>query len=179
MVANSLLINAYLLGHLGVGVFDGLPTHPAHQALSHGVVGIDLGHHCHEGLPACQANQARHIEVNHHRLAVSWQVADKHRAAAVFLDTMQFATVRAQAGDGCWLCLDVVFGVQFLHPKLVKAGKVQDASHAVLQAKKRNCSAVSATTKRATYIPCFRGKPLYFIAHWHAYCIDCSRFLKE
>ena len=30
------------------------------------------------------------------------------------------------------------------------------------QAKERNCSAVSATTKRATYIPCFRGKPPVF-----------------
>lgn len=45
------------------------------------------------------------------------------------LNAMEFAAMRAKAGDGRWLCFDVVFVLKLLPVKFSEAGEIQDASH--------------------------------------------------
>lgn len=45
------------------------------------------------------------------------------------LDAMEFAAMRAKAGNGRWLCFDVVFVLKLLPVEFSEAGEVQDASH--------------------------------------------------
>lgn len=71
--------------------------------------------------------------MNHHRLTVGRQVADEHRATPVLLDTMEFAAMRAQAGDGRRLCLDVVFAIGFFDGQHLQPWQVEDVSRHYLR----------------------------------------------
>jgi hypothetical protein len=52
------------------------------------------------------------------------QVTNEHRAATVLLHTMEFAAMRAQAGNSRWLYFDVVFELQFLQVKFMEAREI-------------------------------------------------------
>jgi len=67
--------------------------------------------------------------VNHDPLPMARQVADKHEAATVPLDTMEFAAMRTETGDGRRLGFNVVFVLKLLPVEFSEAGEVQDASH--------------------------------------------------
>ena len=47
----------------------------------------------------------------------------------MFLYAMEFATMRAQLGDGRWLRFDVEFERQLLQVKFIETGEIQAARH--------------------------------------------------
>lgn len=140
-VADGLLIDTNLLGDLGVGVFECLPSNPLGQALCHLPGRVDLGHRRREGLIAWLAPQARDIEVDGHAFAVGWQIADEQRLLGVGNGFVGAPAVRAELGNNGRLCLHMVVSIGFLEVEHPKAREVEDIDgHAALQPKVANCT---------------------------------------
>lgn len=47
----------------------------------------------------------------------------------MLLHTMDFAAMRAHAGNSRWPCFDVEFELQLLQVEFMEAGEIHDASH--------------------------------------------------
>ena len=125
-ITDGLLVNADLLGNIRIGVFECLAANPTRKAFGHFAPSVHFRHRGRESLVARAALQARHVQMNDYRLAVSRNIPNYQLSPGVANRFIGSSAVRTKPRNGNWHCFNVILGLRFLKVGDVETGEVEE-----------------------------------------------------